>query len=527
VRDFEILLGLLFVAALTQPIARRLDVPLAIVQVVCGLALSAIPLVASLRLDPDVTFTLFVPPLLFYPALSGSVRDVRRNARPILLLAVPLVLITTAAVAAAAHAIAPSLSWASAFVLGAIVAPPDAEVTTSIARRLGLSLRLVTVLEGETLFNDATAFVTYRMAVRTVAIGAFSLAAMAGEFARLAAIGIVIGLAIGWVMAQLPRLELDSAIDATMTLITPFAAYLLAERVGGSGVLAVISAGFCFSRFAPRRAAPRSRIRAREVWETVLFCFGSLVFTLIGVQIGTYAPTLWRGQGASLLWLIAIVTATVVVARAIWILLTAYVPRFLSRRLRERDPYPSWRTLAVLTWAGLRGGDTLVMVLAIPFVTSAGNPFPGRETIVGVGLGVTLVTLVLPGLTMRAVIKRLALPHDDTVESEERHARLEAERAALAHLEQLAARDHLPGDAIAYLESTIRQRTRLDLDDIDHAGGHDGVTAEDVVRRVDREMREIASQAVVLLRDQNVIGQEALRRVQRDLDLDEIRNIRG
>jgi monovalent cation/hydrogen antiporter len=525
VRDFEIILGLLFVAALVQPLARHFDVPLAIAQVVCGLLLSPIPFVHRVEFDPELTFTLFVPPLLFWASTTSSVRDVRRNARPILLLAVALVLVTTAAVAAIAHAVAPGLPWASAFVLGAIVAPPDADVTTSIARRLGVPQRQVTILEGETLLNDTAAFVTYRMAVRAAVIGAFSLGQATVDFAAIAAGGVVVGIVIGWSVAQLTRLGADSLVETTISLVTPFAAYLLAEDLGASGVLAVVTSGFCFSRFTPRELSARTRVRARSVWETFTFLIGGLVFTLIGVQLGRFTPTLWRGGNLSLLRVAALVSATVICVRVIWVFLAAYVPRFASRRLRERDPYPSWRAVAVVGWAGLRGGDTLVMILAVPYQTAAGTPFPGRQTVIAVAFGVILATLIVQGLTLRPLIRRLALPHDETVDGEERHARLEAARASRKRLEELTARENLPRGAVSYLRAAISLRTRLDLDEIEHADGHDGQTSEDVLRQAEQELRDAAREAVVRLRDRNVIGQEALRRVQNDLDLDEVRSV--
>ncbi len=261
------------------------------------------------------------------------------------------------------------------------------------------------------------------------------------------------------------------------------------------------------------------------MWETVTFLIGGLVFTLIGVQLGRLAPILWRGGDLSLLGVAALVSVTVIGVRMLWVFPAACLPHLLSRRLRARDPFPSWRVLMVLSWAGLRGGDTLVMVLAVPYLTTAGTPFPGRETVVAVALGVMFVTLVLQGLSLRPLIRRLALPHDDSVDAEERHARLEAARAAKKRLEELAEREQLPRGVVAYLRAAIRLRTRLDLDDIDHAEGHDGLTTEDVLRRLEQESRDAARQAVVRLRDGNVIGQEALRRVQNDLDLDEMRSV--
>jgi Na+/H+ antiporter len=525
VRDFELILGLLLVATIVQPLARRLDVPVAIAQVVCGLALSALPFVREVEFDPELTFTLFVPPLLFWAATTGSVRDVRRNARPILLLAVALVLITASVVAVIAHGVAPQLSWGSAFVLGAIVAPPDADVTTAIARRLGVPPRLVAILEGETLLNDTAAFVSYRMAVRATLIGTFAFPHAVGAFVLIGAGGILVGLVVGWLVSQATRLKADSVAEVTISLLAPFAAYLVAESIGASGVLAVVTAGFRLSRFGPRIVAARTRVRARDVWETVTFLIGGIVFTLIGVQLGKLAPLLWQRGDVSLLRVAALVSAGVIVTRLVWVFAVAYLPRLMSRSLRERDPYPSWRVVAVLGWAGLRGGDTLVMVLAVPYRTAAGSPFPGRETVVAVGLAVIFVTLVIQGLTLRPLIRRLALPRDDSVDTEERNARLAGARAAQKRLEELAEQERLPADALAYLREDIKLRTRLDLDDIEHARGHDGQTTEDVVRRAEQELRQAARRAVVGLRDDNVIGQEALRRVQYDLDLDEIRSV--
>lgn len=523
--QLEIILGLLLVAALVQPLARRLDVPVAIAQVVCGLALAFVPLVGDLRIDPELTFALFVPPLLFWAALTGSLRDVRRNARPILLLAVALVLVTTATVGAIAHALVPELSWASAFVLGAIVAPPDADVTTSIARRLGVPQRLVTILEGETLLNDTAAFVTYRMAVRATVIGTFSLTMAAGRFVLIAAGGVIVGLLIGWAVSHITRLAANSVAETTVSLLSPFAAYLLAESVGASGVLAVVVAGFVLSRAVPHRISSRTRLRARSVWETVTFCVGGLVFMLIGVELGRLAPTFWRSGGGELIRVAAIVSVAVIVARIIWVFVIAYVPRFVSRRLRERDPYPSWRAVAVLGWAGLRGGDTLVMVLAVPYQTAAGQPFPGREAVVAIALGVILATLIVQGLTLRPVIKRLSIPRDTDIEREERLARVEAARAAKTRLTQIAERDDLSRGVVTYLRAAIRLRTSLDLDDIDHSERHDDRTMADRIRRAEQELRDAAREAVVRLRDDDVIGQEALRRVQNDLDLEDLRSV--
>jgi Na+/H+ antiporter len=525
VRDFEIILGLAFVATMLQPIARRFDVPLAIAQVFGGILLSTLPLFPTVPFDPELTFVLFVPPLLYRAASTSSLRDTRKNARPIFLLAVTLVLVTIAAVGVAAHLLAPRIPWAAAFVLGAIVAPSDADVTTQIVRRLGLPARLVTILEGETLLNDTTAFVSYRMAVRAAALGSFSLAWAAGAFIAITIGGLAVGLAIGWLVRRVRPYIADSIAISTLSLVTPFAAYLLAERLGASGVLAVVAAGAVASRTPLRIASARTRVRLNVVWDTATFAIGALVFTLIGLQIGRLIPAFLQRDAVTLSLGVLVVSAAVIGTRFVWVFLAAYLPRVASPSLRARDPMPPWRALVVLAWAGLRGGDTLVMALAVPFQTASGAPFPARQVVVTVAFGVILVTLLAQGFTLRPVIKLFALPRDDPAEVEERRARLEAEQAAMKRLDEIGGLGHIPANALAQMREAISQRTRLDLDDADHGAGHTGLTLEDAIRDAEQEVREASREAVARLRDEEVIGDAAFRRVLSDLDLDEVRNI--
>ena len=524
-REFEIILGLVLVATLLQPLARRFDVPLAIAQVFGGILLSALPFVPDAPIDPELTFVLFVPPLLYRAAATSSLRDTRKNARPIFLLAVALVLVTIAAVAAVAHSLAPRIPWAAAFVLAAIVSPSDADVTTQIVRRLGLPARLVTILEGETLLNDTTAFVSYRMAVRAAALGAFSLAWAAGAFVLISVGGLAVGLAIGWVVRKLRVLVTDSVAVSALSLVTPFAAYLLAEQINTSGVLAVVAAGAVASRTPLRTASARTRVRSNVVWDTATFAIGALVFTLIGMQIGRLVPAFLRRDALALGVAVLAVSAAVIVTRLIWVYLAALLPRLASRRLRARDPMPSWRALVILGWAGLRGGDTLVMALAVPLQTATGAPFPARDVVVTVAFGVILITLLAQGFTLRPIIKLFALPRGDALEVEERRARLEAEQAAMKTLDEIGGLGHIPANALSQLRGAINQRTRLDLDDANHAAGHTGLTLEDAIRDAEQQVREASRDAVARLRDEEVIGDEAYRRVISDLDLDEVRNI--
>jgi Na+/H+ antiporter len=525
VREIEIILGLVFAATLLQPIARRLDIPLAIVQVFGGIVLSAVPFFPTVPIDPDVSFVLFVPPLLYRAAATSSIRDTRRNLRPILLLAVALVLLTIAAVAAAAHAIAPRIPWGAAFVLGAIVAPSDADVTTQIVRRLGLPARLVTILEGETLLNDTTAFVSYRMAVSAAAVGSFSIGWAAGAFVVTTIGGLIVGIALGLAFRKLRPLVADPVAVSVISLLTPFAAYLLAEQIHTSGVLAVVAAGAVASRTPLRNTSARTRVRLNVVWDSATFAIGALVFTLIGLQIGRLIPQFFGRDSLTLILGVIVVSVAVVLTRLVWIFTAAYLPRIAPGQLRSRDAVPPWRAMVVLGWAGLRGGDTLVMALAIPFQTASGQAFPARPLLVAVAFGVILLTLLVQGFTLRPLIKRFALPREDELAIEERKARLEAEKAALKSLEEIGGLGHIPANALAQMREAIAQRTRLDLDDTNHSAGHTGLTLEDSIRDAEQEVREAARDAVGRLRDEEIIGDAAFRRVISDLDLDEIRNV--
>jgi CPA1 family monovalent cation:H+ antiporter len=526
VREFEIVLGLVFAATLLQPIARRFDVPLAIAQVFGGIVLSTLPLFPTIPFDPELTFVLFVPPLLYRAASTSSLRDTRKNLRPILLLAVALVLVTIVAVAAVAHTIAPQIPWTAAFVLGAIVSPSDADVTTQIVRRLGLPARLVTILEGETLLNDTTAFVSYRMAVSAAALGSFSLGWAAWAFVAISVGGLAVGLAVGWLFRKLRPLVTDSIAVSTLSLLAPFAAYLLAEQIHASGVLAVVAAGAVASRTPLRTSSARIRVRTNVVWDTATFAIGALVFTLIGLQVGRLAPDFVRRDGLALALAVLVISAAVIGTRVLWMFPAAYIPRLASPRLRARDPVPPWRSLVILGWAGLRGGDTLVMALAVPLQTVSGAPFPARGTIVTVAFGVILVTLMVQGFTLRPLIKLFALPRGDAEGLEERRARVEAQQAAEKKLEEIGGLGHIPANALAQMRAAIVQRTKLDLDDTEHAaGGHTGLTLEDAIRDAEQQLREASREAVARLRDQEIIGDAAFRRVISDLDLDEVRNI--
>jgi Na+/H+ antiporter len=450
-RDIELVLLLLVLVTALTIIARRLTVPYPIVMVLGGLVLSAIPGLPEFELPPDLVFFVFLPPLLFAGGYFTSIREFKANLRPILLLAFGLVIFTAAVVAVVAHWFVPALGWPGAFALGAIVAPPDAVAATAIFQRVGVPRRIVTILEGESLVNDATALVIYRFAVAAAAAGTFSLIDAGTSFVVVLVGGIAIGLVVGftgeWLLAKIP----DTAIAVTITLLAPYAAYLGAETIGVSGVLATVVGGL-LARRATRRASSDVRVVATGAWQMLLFLLNGLVFMLIGLQL----PSVVRGLGdfeRVLGHTIAVVLA-VVLARIVWVFPATYLARIVPA-VRRADPSPPWQAVFVIGWSGLRGVVTLAAALALPL------GFPERSYILFVAFAVILATLVGQGLTLPFVIKRLGVVSRDDASHDEVHARGLTTEAALARLEELRAQ--WPGhvELVDQLRDRYAHRARL------------------------------------------------------------------
>ncbi|MDP9251159.1 MAG: Na+/H+ antiporter [Chloroflexota bacterium] len=519
-----VLLLLLFVALLTL-VARRIGVPYPILMTLGGLALSLVPGLPRLTLAPDLVFLLFLPPLLFSAAYFTSPRELLLSARPISLLAIGLVLATVGAVAVVVHAMSPTLGWPAAFALGAIVSPTDAVAATAIAQRLGLPRRIVTILEGESLANDATGLVAYRLAVAAALTGAFSLANASVSFVVVSLGGVAIGIVIGWALVVVERRLNDPPVEVLITLLAPFAAWLPAEAIGVSGVLAVVTASIVFGQHASRITSSDLRILSSGVWQMVIFVLNGLVFILIGLQLPTVLDELSASRTTGeLLSLAAAVCVTVVAVRLAWVFPGTYLPRWLIPGLAKRDPSPSPRVVVIIGWAGMRGVVSLAAALALPLTAAGGQPFPGRDLIIFLTFAVILVTLVGQGLTMPLLIRRLGVGDDGSEAHEEVHAREEANQAALARLDELAVEwpDHLP------LIDNIRGRHQHAAEHLEHA--HEDFPAD---QPPDQEAIEHAAiysavitaqrAAVIDLRDQGVISDKALRIVERELDLEELR----
>lgn len=520
----EVILGLLAVVAVLAIVARTINIPYPILLVVGGLALGFVPGLPQVELSPDLIFLLFLPPLLYLSAWTTSWRDFRANRRPISLLAIGLVLVTTVVIAVVAHLAIPGMPWSVAFVLGAIVSPTDAIAATTIAQRLGVPRRLVTVIEGESMVNDATGIVAYRFAVAAVVSGTFSLWSAGWHFIVLGTGGVAVGLIVGWFSRFLWRWPTDVYVEIVLSFVPAFAAYLLAEAVHVSGVLAIVTAGIFVSWRAPQLLTPEVRLRATSVWETVGFLLNGLAFILIGLQLRSILHALTGWSTLSLIGYGALVSAAVIVTRILWVFPGAYVPRFVFPRLRANDPYPPWQMVAALAWCGMRGVVSLAAALALPLATDSGAAFPARDLVIFLTFCVILATLVVQGLTLAPLIRLLDLHDDGQTEHEVAKGQLRAAEAALARIEELLDEDWAPPEKLERLRAEYAYRIeRLTASHGDAArrAEYDGISAG--YQRLRRELFTTERRTVIRLRDDGVINDEVLHRLERTLDLEEAR----
>ncbi len=406
IQDGVVALGLIVAVATMLAIAPTLRIPYPILLVLGGLAIGLVPGMPEFVLEPELVFFGVLPPLLYGAAFFTSLRDLRANVRPIGLLAIGLVIVTTVGVAVIAHASIDDLSWASAFVLGAIVSPTDPLAATSIARRLGVPRKLVAIVEGESLVNDGTGLVLYRVAVAAVVTGSFSAFYTGGLFVVSAGGGIAVGLGVGWIVRQV-RQRLDNPpAEITISLLTGYVAFISAELAGVSAVLAAVTAGIYLGWHTPQLTTAQVRLQGLAVWEIVQYMLNALLFVLVGLQLPVVVDALGDVPAATLLGYAALVSATVIGLRFAWVFAVLHVPKWIARRMSN------WRGAVFLSWAGMRGALSLAAALALPLETDAGTPFPGRDLIVFLTFSVILATLVGQGLTLPSLIRMLGLEDD-------------------------------------------------------------------------------------------------------------------
>lgn len=521
-----VVLGLLVAVAGLALLARVLRVPYPIFLVVGGLVIGFVPGVPDIELEPDLVLLIFLPPLLYAAAFFSSLRDLRANVRPISLLSIGLVVATTLAVAATAHW-AIGLSWPVAFVLGAIVSPTDVVAPTTIIRRLGVPRRIVTIIEGENLTNDWTALVFYRFAVAAVVESGFSLWEAGLGFLITGPGGFLVGLAIAWVIAYVRRRIDDPLVEITISLFTGYAAYLAAEELRLSGVIAAVTAGIFLGWRSSELYAPGTRIQAYGVWELLQFLLNSILFILVGLQLPRILGMLAELPATTLVLWGALVSIVVVVVRLVWVFALTYLPRFVSQGLLRRDPFPGWRNVSIVAWSGMRGAVSLAAALAIPFTVGSGAPFPDRDLVVFLTFSVILATLVLQGLSLPVLIRALGVQDDGDDEREEIEARFRVARAAVARVDELAEEDWVREDTAERMRGLYDYRRR-------RFAARSGALEEDgyeedyeersgAFQRFQREVLLAERAELLRLRNEGLINDEVMRRVERDLDLEEAR----
>jgi CPA1 family monovalent cation:H+ antiporter len=516
------LLLLLITALALLLLADPLHIPYPILLVVGGLALGFAPGVPTVTLPPDAVIIGILPPLLYSASFNTGLRDLKRNIRAISLLAIGLVTLTMVAVAVAAHYVI-GLSWAGGFVLGAVVSPTDPIAATSIAHRLGVPRRATAIVEGESLVNDGTALVLFRFAAAAVVAGSFSLVHAAGDFIWTVLGGIAVGLLVGRVIRFI-RFRVDNPpLEVTIAFLTGYIAFLPAAALGVSGVLAVVTAGVYMGWHTPELTTVDTRLQGAGFWAIFSFLLNALLFGLVGLQLRPILDQLHGLSWEQLLGYAALLWVVVIAIRYACGFPIAYVPRWLSRSLRERDPTPPWQFIAFIGWAGMRGGVTLAAALAIPLETDAGVPFPDRALIIFLAFSIVLSTLLIQGLSLPAVVRVLKLERDDIDEREDAKARIHAVDAGLARLEELVDEDWVREDTVERMRGLYDfRRTRFGsrLDGSDDGGIE--ARSQDY-QRLRHELLEAERSAVVELRNEGRISEDVMQRVTRDLDLEESR----
>jgi CPA1 family monovalent cation:H+ antiporter len=518
---FQIFLFLLAVLAGTALFARRVNIAPAILLMLAGIALAFVPGMPAVELPPEVVLLLVLPPLIYSASVAMSWREFKHNLRPITLLAVGCVIFTASAVAVATHYLI-GLPWNVGFLLGAIVAPPDAVAPLAIVRRLGIPRRILVVLEGEGLANDATALILYRFAVIAITTGSFSLSKATGDFFAIVAGEALFGIAVGWLSLRARHYARDPQVEITLSLITPYLAYWVPEHLGGSGVIATVACGLYVSWNGPLWISSATRLQGIFFWDLVIYLIEGLLFLLTGFQMRLLYEKSKAFPLDDILLATALVAGIVIVARFVWVYPATYLPRVMSPTLRRRDPSPPWQWVFILSFAGVRGAVSLAAALALPFSLPSGNAFPNRDLVLFIAFGVIFVTLVGLGFSLPMVVRWLGVADAGRNEHIAEHqseiaARREALDAALRSLDAMIEKRDLSDEVVSLLRARHEIRTNqlpasLDPEAHDVSAAGTGLTRELIA--AERKFIHM------MLRD-GKITDETRRRIERDLDLEE------
>ena len=513
----ELVLVLVAASAALSLVAERVRIPYPIMLVVGGLALALIPGVPRLNLAPENVLVLFLPPLLFAAARLMSWTEFRAHARTIGSLAIGLVIATTAGVAVVAHTVIPGMPWGVAFVLGAIVSPPDAVAATTVLARMKVPRRIVTVLEGESLINDATGLVAYQVAL-AVAMGAgFSAWDASKQLVLVGLGGLALGLALAWLIARFHRFMDHAEVETAITLMTPYVAYIAAEHLGVSGVLAAVTAGGYLGWRSAELFSPRTRMRNRTVWSMVLFLLNNLVFILIGLELaGTHELLATIPTTRVVMWCAAVAGTTIAI-RLVWVPIAVYLPRLLVPKIRRLENAPSGKEVAIVAWTAMRGIISVALVLALP------ANLPYRDVVVIVVFGVIVVTLVGQGLTLPLIVRAMRFVDDGEARQQERDALVKGAETALSRIDDVAKSEQSPGAAVdkaraIYTKRRDRFQATAETEPTADAEPEEAVA----LRRLRARLIEIERETYVDLRNTGDISEHVLQTLQRDLDLESL-----
>ena len=518
-----VFLFLLFCVSLLSVVATKIKVPYPILLVLAGLVIWLIPGMPSLEMDPDVVFFIFLPPLLYAAAWQTSWNEFWKWKRSILLLAFGLVIFTSVIVAYVSVHLIPGFTLALGFLLGGIISPPDAVAATSVMQGLKVPKRLSTILEGESLINDASSLIIYRFAIASILTGMFSFGHASGQFILVSLMGIVIGLVIANILYLVHQyVPTTPSVDTAITLISPYLCYLAAEYYHFSGVLSVVSAGLFLSWRSDEIFNYQSRLQATNVWEALIFILNGMVFILIGLQLPVIIKdldgfTLGQATGFGMA-----ISLLVVVVRMIWIFPAAYLPYYLSKRIRKKETLPHWKAVVLAGWSGMRGVVSLAAALALPLTMTNGTAFPFRNTILFITFCVILMTLVVQGLTLPMLIKFFKIPDPDNLEEEEKKLRMYLSYSAIEFIESNYAQEDATRDALHHIKTKFEKRIdqiqrRMVAADLSHH-------SEDVFREFNKlqlHMIDFERKELKTMRRKNQNSEEVLRKLEYELDLEE------
>jgi len=520
-----VILSLLFAVIMLVMLSEKLGISYPIFLVIGGLLISLIPGIPRIVLDPDTVFIIFLPPLLYAAAWNTSWHDFWTFRRPIGLLAIGLVILTAGAVALISHVMIPDFPLALGFLLGGIISPPDAIAASSVLKNLKISKRVMVVLEGESLVNDASSLIVFRVALAAIFTGQFTLWKAGLDFLLVASMGIAIGLVLALLIYAIHRwLPTTASVDTTITLLSPYLMYIAAEHFHFSGVLAVVTGGLFLSYHSHEVFTYNTRLQVQSVWEILVFLLNGIVFILIGLQL----PGIVRGLGeyslGNAIFYGVVISLLTILIRLAWIYPAAYIPRFLSKRIREREANPGWKAVFIVGWSGMRGVVSLAAAFAIPLSSANESVFPHRNLILFITFVVILFTLVLQGLSLPLLIRKLRLEIQENEAEQKLSIRLRLANAALSYIDSEYAEEAASIDAFNRLKARYERMIQITHKKLIREEGAE--TSPDFLPRYRKmllELVQVQRRELAIMRRDNLFAEELLRSKEFELDLEEAR----